>query len=122
MNILESIKLILRSLALAVLATLLALLSLEWIMPGSVLPFVNLIVFALPVAFACLLLLIGVQWQSGTKNWVQVAAALAMGVAILAFFASIVGYSSLSQLGLLGAACLCLFGWVYIQITAEFHK
>jgi hypothetical protein len=108
--------------ALAALATLLALMSLEWIMPGSVLPFVNLIVFALPVALVCLLLLIGVQWQAGTKNWAHVVAALAMGVAILAFFASIVGYSSLSQLGLLGAACLCLLAWVYVQIDKEFHN
>ncbi len=122
MNLLESCKLICRSSALAVLATLLVLMGLECIMPGSVLPFVNLIVLTLPVAFICLLLLIGVQWQSGTKNWVHVGVALAIEVAILAFFASIVGYSSLSQLGLLGAAGLCLLAWVYIQLTNEFHN
>lgn len=122
MELIQTCKFICLSLALAVLATLLALMSLEWIMPGSVLPFVNLIVFALPVTFVCLLLLIGVQWQAGTKNLVQTGAASAIGVAILAFFASIVGYSSLSQLGLLGAAGLCLLAWVYVQITAEFHK
>ncbi|MFA6447002.1 MAG: hypothetical protein WCW31_01960 [Patescibacteria group bacterium] len=122
MELIQFFKIVCRSMALAALATLLALMSLEWIMPGSVLPFVNLIVFALPVALVCLLLLIGVQWQAGTKNWAHVVAALAMGVAILAFFASIVGYSSLSQLGLLGAACLCLLAWVYVQIDKEFHN
>lgn len=122
MELMHAYKLVLRSLALAALATLFVLSALEWIMPGSVLPFVNLIVITPTVVALSLLLLIGAAWEAGAINWIQIGAGLALGVLILAFLASIVGYSSLSQLGLLGATCLCLIAWAYIQLNTEFHN
>lgn len=122
MDLIQSCKFVCQSMALAVLVTLLMLLSLEWIMPGSVLPFVNLVAFVLPTTIVCLLLLVGTAWQSGAKNYINVALGLIAGLVILAFSASIVGYSSLSQLGLLCAGCLCLIAWAFIQVIDEFHN
>lgn len=118
----QAFGMILRSLALALVTVVFVLVCLEVIMPGSVLPFVNLVYMA-PVAFFVSLLLVADSvWAKGRTNLVQLALGFGFGCVMLAFSVSVVGYSSKSQIGLVAALALCLSTWAYIQINSEFHN
>lgn len=98
--------------ALAASVTLILLMAIEWLMPGAVLPFVDVFDFLLPVSIL-LLIMLARQFTSSTISRVaQILLVGGAGAALLAILAIRVESYSSSVLALLTAFGALIVTWL----------
>jgi len=101
-----------RSSVMAATATLLMLLIIEWLMPGSVLPFINLIDLLLPALIIFILLGISVPRKLNIWNNVQLIFIVLISGALLAIIAARMELYSIQTALILISGIICAVVWV----------
>ena len=105
--------------ALAAGVCFLILLALEWFMPGSVLPFVNLVPLILCAGLALTLAFLGVKRHQGIRNLFGIILGLLLATGLLALLATRVESYSKFNLILLAAGILCILAWAFGALKDE---
>lgn len=109
----------LRHMAMAAGFAVLALLGLEWLLPGSVLPFVDLINY-LPLAIAALVAAFATSEDvRGFNRAMQLFLGILAGGAALAILAALVGSRRISAALLVGAGIACIAVWLVGSLKTE---
>ncbi|MFZ6015184.1 MAG: hypothetical protein ACOYUZ_02395 [Patescibacteria group bacterium] len=110
-------KVFLRNCALAVTVMIIAFLGLEWLMPGSVLPFFD-IINILPLAFFLILATLVITRESGTfSKTIQIIFAVITTIALIFILFTVLDGSGYKSLMLVFAGSLCIVAWVYAVLT-----
>ncbi|MDD5437833.1 MAG: hypothetical protein PHC70_01675 [Patescibacteria group bacterium] len=99
--------------ALAAGVTLILLMAIEWLMPGSVLPFVDVFDLLLPVSVLLLIMLAHQAKASMLSRLAQLLLVGCGGVLLLAILAMRVQNYSPSVLALLGAFVILIAVWIF---------
>ena len=95
----------------AFLFTVTALIGIEWLMPGSVLPFINL-VDLLPLTFLIIIALLAFKKRrKGFFNWLHIIAGVIIALLLLASLLANVPSYGLRTLLLTGSTILLILAW-----------
>ena len=107
----EALTAFIRHLALASGVTLLLLMGLEWLMPGAVLPFVDVFDLLLPISVLLLIVLAREATSSKLLRWLQMMLVILVSVVLLAILATrMENYSPAGYL-LMAAFAICIITW-----------
>ncbi len=109
----ESLWLFGTHVALAGGVTLILLMAIEWLMPGSVLPFVDVFDLLLPVSVLLLIMLAHQSKASMLSRLAQLLVVVGGGVILLAILAMRMENYSPSVLALLAAFVVLIAAWVF---------
>ncbi|MFA6099626.1 MAG: hypothetical protein WC750_01955 [Patescibacteria group bacterium] len=105
--------------ALAASVTLVLLMAIEWLMPGAVLPFVDVFDFLLPVSIL-LLIMLARQFTSSTISRIaQILLVGGAGAALLAILAIRVESYSTNTYALLAAVMVLLVTWLISAVKID---
>lgn len=116
-SLLDAGKIILRNSALSVTFAFIVLIGFEWLVPGSVLPFVD-IIDILPLASILIIATLVITKDSGSFSRIlQTVFAVITFIALLGVLFSLLGDSGWKSLMLLTAGGLCLIVWIYGELT-----
>lgn len=105
--------------ALAASVTLVLLIGIEWLMPGAVLPFVDVFDFLLPVSVLLLIMLARQTMASTLSRVAQLSLIGGLGLALLAILAIRVENYSPFTLALLASFGLLLITWLLTAAKTE---
>lgn len=105
--------------ALAAGVTLVLLMAIEWLMPGSVLPFVDVFDLLLPVSVLLLIMLAHQAKASTLSRLVQLLAVAGGGVILLAILAMRMGSYNPSVLALLAVFLVLIIVWVFAAAKTD---
>jgi hypothetical protein len=98
--------------ALAAGVTLASLMAIEWLMPGAVLPFVDIFDYLLPVSLLLLIMLAHQMASSAISRVVQISTVGGIGLILLAILAIRVESYSPSVLALFLAFIVLIGAWI----------
>lgn len=105
--------------ALAVGVTLVLLMAIEWLMPGAVLPFVDVFDYLLPVSILLLIMLARQLTSSAISRIVQILLVGGLGAVLLAILAVRVENYSPSVLALLLALGVLIVTWLLVASKSD---
>lgn len=109
----ESIWTFVTQVALAAAVTLVLLMGIEWLMPGSVLPFVDVLDFLLPIAILLVIALAHGVSHSKLSKIAQIAIGAVIGAGLLAILALRMENYKSSVLALLLALAILVVTWLW---------
>lgn len=119
LSIKDSLWLLGTHVALAVGVTLVLLMAIEWLMPGAVLPFVDVFDYLLPVSILLLIMLARQLTSSAISRIVQILLVGGLGAVLLAILAVRVENYSPSVLALLLALGVLIVTWLLVASKSD---
>lgn len=121
MSIFQAIIFVIKSMLSAALATLLGLLALEWILPKSVLPFIDVFAWLLPV-LVIWVLVYGLTYglvKSRIIKYLHIVSVLLVGLALLGLLTLYLDNYNIKSLLLMGVAGIIIGVWLYLSLATK---
>lgn len=112
MSLKDALWSVLTQMALAAAVTLVLLMGIEWLMPGAVLPFVDVLDFLLPIAILLVIALAHGVSHSKLSKIAQIVIGAVIGTGLLAILAIRVENYRPSVLALLLAIAILFVTWL----------
>lgn len=124
MSIFEAVIVLIKSWLSAVLATLLGLLALEWLLPKSVLPFIDIFAWLLPVAVLWVLIygLTHRSAKSGPVKYLHIFTVFLVSLGLLGLLTLYLDNYNIKSLLLMGVAGVTIGVWLYLSFSTKIDE